>query len=72
MISIFFFWGGGGFRKLNIFASMKILWILFFVNHKIGLCLGFISMHLGPFLKVKIQNGRFFWGAQISNIFWGA
>ena len=46
---------------MNIFWGMKILWILFLDHHKIGLYLGAISMHLGSFLKVKVQNGGYFW-----------
>ena len=53
------FGGGGGFRKINIFGCMKILWILFGCHHKNGLYLGVISMHLRVFLKVKVQNGGF-------------
>ena len=49
---------------------MKILWILFGGHHKIGLYLGFIFMHFRVFLKVKVQNGGYFFGfAKISNIF---
>ena len=29
-------------------------------HHKIGLYLGVISMHLGSFLKVNVQNGGYF------------
>ena len=54
----FFFFGGvkilnfnilGGFRKINIFRGMKILWIRFGGHHKIGLYLGVISMHFTVF-----------------------
>ena len=49
-----------GFKisNFNIFAGMKILWIFFGGNHKFGLYLEDISMHL----RVKVQNGGFFWG----------
>ena len=36
---------GGGFRKMNIFWGLKILWIFFRGHHKISLNLGVISMH---------------------------
>ena len=39
---------------------MKILWIFLGGHHKIGLVLGVISMYLGSFLKVKVQNGDIF------------
>ena len=41
---------------------MKILWIFFWGRHKIGLYLGVICMHLGSFLKFKVQNGVYFLG----------
>ena len=41
---------------MNIFWGMKILWIFFWGHPKIGLVLGVISMNLGSFLKVNIQN----------------
>ena len=59
---------------------MKILWIFFLGHHKIGLYSGVISLHLGYFLKVNVQNGgSFFWSLkfqiflgvlEIPNIFW--
>ena len=58
---------------MNIFWGMKILWIFLGGHHKIGLYLGVISMHFRVFLKVKVQNGGYFFGLlkfQIS--FWGA
>ena len=48
----------GGFRKLNIFLGMNILWIFFWDHHKIGL-----SMY-------RLED--IFWVAQILNIYWGA
>ena len=33
----FFFIEGGGFRKMNIFGGMKILWIFLGGHQKIGL-----------------------------------
>ena len=40
---------GGGFRKMNIFGGMKILWIFFDCHQKIGQYLGVISMHFSVF-----------------------
>ena len=55
----------GVFRKMNIFWGMEILWIFFGGHHKIGL-------HLGSFLRVKVQNGGYFFLVdKISSIFWG-
>ena len=34
---------------MNIFGSMKILWIFLRVHHKTELVLGVISMHFGIF-----------------------
>ena len=47
----------GFFREMNIFGGMTILW-LFSLNYikRSFLCI------LGSFLKVKVQNGGFFWG----------
>ena len=39
----------GFFRIINIFGGMEILWIFFWGHHKIGLCLGVISMHFSVF-----------------------
>ena len=41
--------GGVGFRKINIFWGVKILWIFFGGHHKIGLYLDVISMHFRVF-----------------------
>ena len=43
----FIFWRG--FRKMDNFLGMKILWIFFGGHHKIGLYLGVISMHFRVF-----------------------
>ena len=65
-ISIFF----GVFRKMNIFGIWKFCG--YFSDHfKIGLYLGVISMHLGSFLKVKVQNGGYFWGLLKFQVFLG-
>ena len=42
---------------MNTFWGMKNLWIFFGGHHKMGLYIEVISMHLGSFLKVKVQNG---------------
>ena len=55
---------------MNIFVGMKILWIFSGGHHKTGLTLGVISMHLGSFLKVNLQNGDNFWAVKIPDIFW--
>ena len=46
----FFFWGGGGVRKINnMFWGMMLLWIIFWT-----FC-GVISIQFRVFLKVKVQ-----------------
>ena len=55
-----YFWGFS--EKLIFFRGMKILWKFFRGHHKIGLYLVFISMHLGSFLEVKVQNRGYFLG----------
>ena len=42
---ILFFFLGGGVSEKNIILGMKILWILIWVYHEIGLHFGVISMH---------------------------
>ena len=61
----------GGFRKMNNFLGIKILWIFFGGHHKIGLYLGIISMHFRVFFKVKVQNGGYFLVLEIPDIFLG-
>ena len=56
---------------MNIFWGMKMLWIFFWGHPKIGLVLGVISMFLGPFLKVNIQNRDIFLGCLKFLIFLG-
>ena len=41
--------GGGGFRNIDIFGDMKILWIFFGGHDKIGLVLGVSSMYFRVF-----------------------
>ena len=65
-----YFWGV--FRKINMFWGMKILWIFYEGHHRIGLYLAIISMHVGSFLKVMVQNGDIFWGLlKFQIVFWG-
>ena len=60
-----------GFSEKWIFVwGMKILWILFWGHHKIGLVWGSFLCNLGSFFKVKVQNWDI-WVAKISNIFLG-
>ena len=41
---------------------MKILWIFLGGHHTIRRYLGVIPMHFGVFIKVKVQNGGYFFG----------
>ena len=43
------YFGGGGFRNINIFGGMKILWIFLGGHDKIGLVLGVSSMYFRVF-----------------------
>ena len=45
----FNFFIGFSEKKMNIFGGMKISWLFFWGHHKIGLYLGFISMHFRVF-----------------------
>ena len=56
---------------MHFFGRKKILWVFFRGHHKIGLYLGVISMHLGSFFKVKVQNGGTFLGSLKFQIFLG-
>ena len=56
-------------QKTEFFGGMKILWIYFGGHHKTGLYLEVISSILGAFLKVNVQNGGYFLGCEISNIY---
>ena len=53
------FWN---FRKINIFLGYEDFMGILGGHYKIWLVLGIISMHLGSFLKVMVQNGDIFWG----------
>ena len=68
-ISIFL----GVFRKLNILGGLKILWIFFRGQHKIGLYLEVISMHFRAFSEGQDTEWRIFFGLLKVQIFiWGA
>ena len=60
----------GGFQKneLGYESFVDIFW-----GHrkKLEYTEGSFLCILGYFLKVKVQNGGFFWVAKISNMFWG-
>ena len=60
-----------GFQENEYFLVYEILWIFLGGHPKIGLVLGVISMYLGSFLKVNIQNRDIFGVPKISNIFLG-
>ena len=58
---------------MNIFWGMKILWIFFGGLHKIGLYLGFISMHFRVFsLGQGTEWGLFLRLLKFQIFFWGA
>ena len=50
---------------------MNILGIFFWGHPKVGLVLGVISMYLGSFLKVNIQNLDIFLGCKNFKYFFG-
>ena len=57
---------------MNILLGMKILWIIFWGHHKIGLYLEVISIYFKVFSYGQgTELGIFFWVAKFSNIFWG-
>ena len=59
----------GGFQK-NAYSLGYGDFVDTFLGHlQIGLYIGVISMHLGSFLKVKVQNGGICLGCQNLNIF---
>ena len=58
---------------MNILLGMKILCIFLGGHYKIGLYLGFISLHFRVFSSRSwYRMGDNFWVAKILNIFWGA
>ena len=62
-----------GFQKNEYFWGYEDFVDIFWGHHKNGLYLGVISMYLGSFLKVEVQNPGYFLGVgKILNIFWGA
>ena len=56
---------------MNIFWSMKILWIFFGVITKLDYTYGSFLCTLGSFLKVMVQNDGYFWGWLKLQIFFG-
>ena len=44
---------------------------IFWAHHKIGLYIGFISMHFRALPKVKVQKWGYFWGLLKFQIFFG-
>ena len=51
-----------GFRKMNTFGGMKVLWISFWVITKLDYIYESFLCILGSFLMVKVQNGGYFLG----------
>ena len=63
---------GGGVRKLNIFGGKKILWIIFWCHHKIGLYLEVISMHFRVFSEGQGTEWRICFGLlRVQILIWG-
>ena len=56
---------------MNIFGGMKILWIFFGGHHKIGLCLGVISMHFNVFSLGQGTEWGYYFGLVKFQIFLG-
>ena len=56
---------------MDIFWGMKVLWIFFGVFTKLDYIYGVISMLLGSFLKVKVQNVGYYFGLVKFLIFLG-
>ena len=52
----------GDFQKNKYFLGYEDFVFYFGGHHKNGLYLGVVSMHLGSFLNVKVQNGGIFGG----------
>ena len=61
----------GFFRKINIFGGMKILLLLFWGHHKIGLYLGVVSMNFKVFSKGHCTKWGYFFGLLKFQIFFG-
>ena len=61
-----------GFQKKEYFWGYEDFVNIFLGHHKIGLYLGVVSIILGYFLKVKVQNVGYFFGLLKFQIFWGA
>ena len=66
---------------MNTFEGLKIFFIFFVVITKLDYIKGSLLCILGSLLKIKVQNGGYFWGLlkfqiffgvlEIPDIFWG-
>ena len=65
--NIYFFLGGGGFRKLNFLGGIKISWIFLGGHHK--LYFEVISMHFRVFSEGQGTEWRIFLGLLKVQIF---
>ena len=54
---------------MYIFGGIKILWIFLGGITKLDYIQGAFLCILGPYLKVKVQNGNIFWGMLNIQIF---
>ena len=61
----------GGFQKNEYFSGYEGLWIFFGGHHKLDYIYGSFLCILGSFLKVKVQDGEYFFGLLKFQIFWG-
>ena len=61
----------GGFQKNEYFWGYEDFVDIFGGQHKIGLYFGVISMHLGSFLRVKVQYRDVFGGCKNFKYFLG-
>ena len=61
----------GGFQKSEYILGYEDFVDIFGGSSQKWTVLGVISMHLGSFLKVKVQIGGIFLVAKIPNIYWG-
>ena len=66
---LFFFFEGGGFRKINIFWGVKILWIFFGVITNWTIFRGHFYAFYGLFLRSRHRMGIFLGVSKTSNIF---
>ena len=63
--------GGGGGQKNEYILRYEESVYIFWDHYKIWVLLGVIFIHLGAFLKVKLQNGIFLGGRSNFKYFWG-